>query len=77
MMPFQINKAIKAGTIFYAPGPENYGLGAIVLRAKSKDDRVFVNTKERGWIEVTELRRAGETFTTAVFAVGDLTWHKN
>lgn len=77
MMPFQINKAINAGEIWYAPGPENYGLGAIILRAKSKDDKVFVQTKERGWIEVTEIRCAGQNFSIAVFAVGDLTWHSN
>lgn len=77
MIPSQINKAIKAGEIWYALGPENYGLGAIILKAKSKDDKVFVQTKERGWIIVEELRRAGQNFTTAVFAVGVLTWYKN
>lgn len=77
MMPFQINKAIKSGEIWYAPGPQNYGLGAIILKAKSKDDKVFVQTQEHEWLEVTEIRKAGEAFTTAVFAIGDLTWHSN
>lgn len=78
MVPKQINHAIQQGQILYAPGPENLGLGAIITRAKSRNDRVYVQTKERpGWSEITELRRAGQNFTTAVFAVGDLTWHSN
>jgi hypothetical protein len=77
MTPTQLNKAIRAGEMFYLPDPAQKFKVAIILKAKSLHGKVYVQVEKGKWQEAEYYRRPGSFELFPLTAEGERTWYKN